>query len=464
MVNNLLRGIPKVDTLFDDLSGRAEFSGAARVHLVEAIRKVLEKMRRDILDGRAGSLPEADEIRARVQSALKAETDFSLKPVVNATGVVLHTNLGRAVLSKEAAARVAEVASSYSTLEYDPQSGRRGSRHKHVEEILTRLTGAEAALAVNNNAAAVLLIFSALFSGAELIVSRGELVEIGGAFRVPDIMEQSGARLREVGTTNRTRLSDYARAIEPGKTGGLLKVHTSNYRIIGFTEQVSVAELSALAHENGLPMISDLGSGCFFNLQSLGIHDEPTIGQMLADGADLVCFSGDKLLGAAQAGLIVGRRDYVERLKKHPLVRAIRVDKLTLAALETTLKHYLDPETAKSSVPTLAMLFATADELKIKAEKLLSVIGDISGLSFECRPVDSQAGGGSAPERPLPSWAVTMVSERLSPDGLEEKLRHNDPPIIARIFHDRLALDVRTIAEPEFETVARALKSLTVDV
>ncbi|MDL2259859.1 L-seryl-tRNA(Sec) selenium transferase [Deltaproteobacteria bacterium OttesenSCG-928-K17] len=457
MVQNKLRAIPKVDALLDELSARAEFADAARIHLVEAIRRALENFRRDILEGRLNQAPAKDEIIAGVKKALQRERAFSLSTVVNATGVVLHTNLGRSLLNEEVAAHVAKVASSYSTLEYDPQSGSRGSRHAHVEEIITRLTGAEAALAVNNNAAAVLLILTALFSGREMIVSRGEMVEIGGSFRVPDIMEQSGAILREVGATNRTRLSDYARAIAPGVTGGLLKVHTSNYRVIGFTEQVSMADLAALAHENGLPAISDLGSGSFFNLQPLGIHDEPTIGQMLAEGADLVCFSGDKLLGAAQAGLIIGRRDYIDILKKHPLVRAIRVDKLTLAALEATLKLYLDPEQAKRSIPTLAMLFAQADELKIKAEKLLALLKPIAGYRFDLTPADSQAGGGSAPEKPLPSWAVAVEWLEHSPDQLEQRLRLFSTPIISRIFHNRLLMDVRTIKESEFAIIAEAL-------
>lgn len=463
MVQNLLRAIPKVDALLEQVQSMAEFAAVPRIHLVEAIRSALDNMRSKILDGSLGALPEQRAVIKEIQRRLESEMVFSLRPVINATGVVLHTNLGRAVLAREAAARVAEVASSYSTLEYDPASGKRGSRHKHVESILSRLTGAEAALVVNNNAAAVLLILSALFKGRELIVSRGELVEIGGSFRVPDIMAQSGVNLREVGTTNRTRLSDYAAAIKEGKTGGLMKVHTSNYRIIGFTEQASTAELAALAHEHGLPLISDLGSGSFINLQPLGIHDEPSVKQMLAGGVDLLCFSGDKLMGGAQAGFIIGRQELVEKLKKHPLARALRVDKLTLTALETTLRLYLNPDEAKNSIPTLAMLFAEPEQLKLKAEKLLEALKGLRPFDFECLPTESQAGGGSAPERPLPSWGVAVSSASLSPGQLEEGLRHYQRPIIARIAHDRLLFDVRTMDENDFPLVSQALAALSLD-
>ena len=456
-MQGLLRAIPKVDTLLNELQGLPDFASASHVHLVEAIRRVLENLRHDILENRISEVPDKTRLIKTIRETYKTETAFSLRPVINATGVVLHTNLGRSVLSPEVAAHVARVASSFSTLEYDPESGRRGSRHKHVEDMLTRLTGAEAALAVNNNAAAVLLILSALFKGREVLVSRGELVEIGGAFRVPDIMEQGGAVLREVGTTNRTRLSDYSEAIEDGKTGGLLKVHTSNYRIIGFTEQTTVAELAELAHKHNLPMVSDLGSGSFFSLQPLGIHDEPTIHQMLAEGADLVCFSGDKLLGGSQAGMIVGRKKVIDVLKAHPLVRAIRVDKLTLAALEATLRLYLDPEEARRSIPTLAMLFADPELLRLRAEKLMQLLQGTEGFQFECLPTESQAGGGSAPEHPLPSWAVSVAASKLSPDQLEEKLRCSEVPIVARIVRDRLVLDLRTLRDDDFAIIAEAL-------
>lgn len=457
---NIFRNIPKVDLLLEELRRTDEYAHIPHVHLVSAIRLSLEGVRRDMLDGLISAPPDREKLWGRIKAELENEMSFSLRPVINATGIVLHTNLGRSVLSREAAGHVARVAGAYSTLEYDSQNGTRGSRHQHLENILTRLCGAEAAMAVNNNAAAVLLILTALFSGREVIVSRGELVEIGGAFRVPDIMEQGGAILKEVGCTNRTRLSDYARAIVPGLTGGLMKVHTSNYRLIGFTEETSLAELSRLARERELPLVCDLGSGSFIDLSPLGIHDEPTVPQIMAEGVDLACFSGDKLMGGAQAGLIVGRRELIDRLKQHPLARAVRVDKLTLAALEATLRFYLDPDLAKKNIPTLAMLFADPRSLKIKAEKLRDSLAGLYGLKLECLPTESLAGGGSAPERPLPSWAVSVICERLGPDGLEAALRSADPPIIARIASDRLLLDVRTIDEADFGSIIEAFRRL----
>ncbi len=454
----LLRQIPKVDKLLELALKADDLKIVPRVYLLDAVRQALDDLREDILSGAIEALPGEAELLAEVSRAAADRSVFSLRPVINATGVVLHTNLGRAVMSPETAARVAQVACSYSTLEYDPAQGRRGSRHSHVENLLTRLTGAEAAMAVNNNAAAVLLMLTALFKGRELIVSRGELVEIGGAFRVPDIMEEGGAVLREVGTTNRTRLSDYARAIDPEKSGGLLKVHTSNFRIIGYTEECPLAELASLTREKGLPLIYDLGSGTLLNLQGAGLPGEPTVQQLLAEGADLVSFSGDKLLGASQAGLIVGRQDLVARLKKHPLARAVRVDKLTLAALEATLREYLDPEKAKRTIPTLAMLFAQADDLKKRAGNLARFLASaLPDLTFKVLETFSQAGGGAAPERELPSWAVSAEKKGLSPDELEERLRRHEPPVVARIWRDLLIFDVRTVREDDFAVIGSAL-------
>ncbi|MDR1044527.1 MAG: L-seryl-tRNA(Sec) selenium transferase [Candidatus Adiutrix sp.] len=456
----LLRAIPKVDSLLEQVQNRPEMRDWPRAPLVEAVRTTLESLRRDILAGRVSRLPDSEALMDRVGRAARLELRPGLRKVVNATGVVIHTNLGRSILAPEVAARLTELAASYSTLEYDPAEGLRGSRQVHVEKLLIRLTGCEAALVVNNNAAAVLLILAALFRGRELIVSRGELVEIGGSFRIPAIMEEGGAILREVGTTNKTRLNDYARAIDPERTGGLLKVHSSNFRIIGYTESASVASLAALARERRLPLVVDLGSGTFFNLQPLGIHDEPTVGQMLEAGADLVSFSGDKMLGGAQAGLIVGRRDQVAQLRAHPLARALRVDKMTLAALEATLRLYLDPEEARRRIPTLAMLFIGSEELRAKAESLRAALSGRPGLGLELVPSENQVGGGSAPERPLPSWAVAVTVPGLSPDALEKALRLNEPPIVARIVKDRLFLEVRTIDPADFGAILDAFSSL----
>jgi L-seryl-tRNA(Ser) seleniumtransferase len=314
-------------------------------------------------------------------------------------------------------------------------------------------------MAVNNNAAAVLLMMTALFSGRELIVSRGEWVEIGGAVRVPELVEQGAVRLRAVGPSVGTRPADYARAVDPEKTGGLLKVHPSNFRIIGYTEQVSVAELAELAHSRGLPLVYDQGGGVFVDLRPLGIHDEPTVREALKDGADLVSFSGDKLLGGAQAGLVVGRREYIAKMKAHPLARALRVDKMTLAALEATLKLYLDPEEAKRSVPTLVMLFASPEELEEKAVTLGRMIAEaVPEFDVEVVAAESQTGGGAAPEKPLVSRAVALKSARLSEAVLEERLRRSEPPVIVRAVQDRLLLDVRTIRPEEFAPLVDALR------
>ncbi len=342
--------------------------------------------------------------------------------------------------------------------------GERPTAHRRAQWFICRLTGAEAAIAVNNNAAAVFLVMTALFAGRELIVSRGELVEIGGAFRIPDIMEAGGVRLRAVGATNKTCLSDYAKALDPEKTGGILKVHTSNFRIIGYTGQPELGELAELAHGHGLPLVFDLGGGTLMDLAPLGIHDEPTVQRALKAGVDLICFSGDKLLGGTQAGLIAGREDLVAKMKSHPLARALRVDKLTLAALEATLKMYLDPEEAIRSIPTLAMIFTDPGRLEEGARDLGRKIAEAAPwLEAEVLATESQIGGGAAPEKPLPSWGVAVKSGRLSETCLEERLRRGDPPLIARICQDRVFLDVRTIGPEQFEQVAEILKTASID-
>lgn len=461
---NLLRGIPKVDVLMEQAVAASDLRALSRAALLAATRRTLETVRSRLLNGELAAVPGREVLFRQIAEQAEADRAYSLRPVINATGVVLHTNLGRAVLGSGVAAHVAEVASSYSTLEYDAAEGGRGSRHVHLEKLLTGLTGCEAAMTVNNNAAAVMLIMAALFNGRELIVSRGELVEIGGACRIPDIMELGGVELRAVGTTNRTRLSDYVKAIAPGKTGGILKIHTSNFRIIGYTEQAGLDELAALAHQHDLPLIFDLGSGTFMDLSPLGIQDEPTVQQVLRAGVDLICFSGDKLLGGTQAGLITGRREIIAKLKSHPLARVLRVDKMTLAALEATLKLYLNPYEAIRQIPTLAMLFADPSELRQKAEDLNRIIAEAApGLQLEVVPTESQTGGGAAPEKPLPSWAVSVTNGRLSEACLEERLRLGEPTVVVRTGHDRILLDVRTIHRKEFEALAWALKKALAD-
>ena len=358
-MNELLRAIPKVTELYDlpEVSDLREHYASSSV--TEWIRTVLEQLRSAILSGEVTTLPTLEELGDRICRVAARESLPSLRPVINATGVILHTNLGRGCLSDRAADAVYDIARGYSTLEYNVEAGHRGSRHDHVEKLLCRLTGAESAMVVNNNAAAVMLILSTLAQGGEVITSRGELVEIGGSFRVPDIMELCGCHLREVGTTNKTHLSDYERAIGE-QTRALLKVHTSNYRIVGFTESLPLSDIVALGCRTGLPVVEDLGSGSLVDLEHYGIHDEPTVQNSIRAGVDVVSFSGDKLLGGPQAGIILGKKPYIDRMKRHPLARAIRVDKMTIAALWATLTTYQDLHRAEQEIPTLAMLAALA--------------------------------------------------------------------------------------------------------
>ena len=451
---DMLRAIPKVDELLGMEPLQALAGQMPAPALREAVREELEALRRRILAGDIDHIPNREDLCAAVCRRAREASLPSLRGVVNGTGVTLHTNLGRACLSRRAVEAVVGVAGGYSTLEYDVDAGRRGSRHSHVEALLCAVTGAEGAMVVNNNAAAVLLILSALGKGGEVITSRGELVEIGGSFRVPDIMVQCGCALREVGTTNKTHLSDYEGAITP-ETRALLKVHTSNYKIMGFTESVPLAELVALGRERGLPVIEDLGSGSLVDLEQFGIHGEPTVQQSVQAGVDIISFSGDKLLGGPQAGIIIGRKDYIETLKKHPLARALRVDKMTLAALRETLYAYTDPAMAVREIPTLAMLAVPEHVLREKAELLCRALAD-RGVTARTVPTQDQVGGGSVPTQLLPAWAVAIDPGRLTVDGLEAALRRRERPIIGRITHEQYLLDTRTLWESDFDYIAEA--------
>jgi L-seryl-tRNA(Ser) seleniumtransferase len=426
-----LRDLPSVDQLAAD---ERLASAAPRPLLVSAARSALARAREEI---RAGGDP-GDLIR-HVELELASAREPRLRRVINATGVIIHTNLGRAPLAREALERVSAVAAGYSNLEYDLGGGGRGSRQDHVAPILRRLTGAEAALVVNNNAAAVLLALAALAEGREVLVSRGELIEIGDGFRIPDVLARSGARLREVGTTNRTRAVDYERAISP-ETALLLRVHQSNFRVVGFTEQPRLSELVRVGRAHGLPVVDDLGSGVLVELE-----DEPSARDALAAGADLVCFSGDKLLGGPQAGIVVGRAELVERLRRHPLQRALRADKLTLAALEATLALYLEPERAAWEIPVLRMLAEPVEAVRARAEQLSALVGG------EVEETVSRAGGGALPLAELPSFACAVEEE------LAARLRDADPPVIALVRDGRCLLDCRTIAGNEVDDVARAV-------
>ena len=453
MNQKLLRQIPKVDELMKQPVLQELGNSVPAQKITEAVRQLLDELRAGILNGSIEELPAVEALCAQVVAVANKKAEYSLKKVINATGIILHTNLGRACISDRAAAAACEVAKSYSTLEYNLEAGRRGTRYSHVEELLCRLTGAESALVVNNNAAAVLLILSDMAQGGQVITSRGELVEIGGSFRVPDIMEACGAELKEVGTTNKTHLRDYDRAITE-KTRALMKVHTSNYRIVGFSETPTLPELVQLGHERGLPVIEDLGSGSLVDLQQYGIHDEPSVLDSVRAGVDVVSFSGDKLLGGPQAGIIVGKKAIVDSLKKHPLTRAMRVDKMTLAALEATLRSY--DAGLIHEIPTLAMLGATADQLKGKAEVLCGLMKD-AGIAAEVVPTEGQVGGGSVPTQMLKSFAVAVQPAGVNLDQLEINLRLGSPAIVGRINHDRFLLDVRTLREDDFADIVKAV-------
>ena len=452
-MNELLRKIPKVDELLkhDTLVQAADRYGTGAV--TEAIRTELEVLRQGILAHQVQAVPEMCQLCRQVEKRAQKAALPSFRRVINGTGIILHTNLGRACLSEKAAQAVCEASKAYSNLEYDLETGKRGSRYSHVEEILCRLTGAESALVVNNNAAAVLLVLSALTKGGQVVVSRGELVEIGGSFRIPEIMEACGAQLKEVGATNKTHLRDYEQAISE-HTKALMKVHTSNYRIIGFSETPVLSELTRLGHKYGLPVIEDLGSGCLLDLNQFGIHDEPCVQDSLKAGVDVVSFSGDKLLGGPQAGIILGKKKYLDILKKHPLNRAMRVDKMTLAALEATLRSY--DAGAAQEIPVVAMLSAQPEALKEKAGLLASLLTQ-AGISCEVIPTEGRVGGGSVPNHILPSFAVAFSGEV---NKLEESLRRGVQPIVGRIHDGKYLLDVRTLVVSDFPVILEALKEI----
>lgn len=442
-----LRALPSVQRLLEAADGAGLLALGGRSAVVAALRAALADARTAILAG--APVPDDATLLAAASAALAAAP--ALRPVLNATGIVLHTNLGRAPLAEEAVAMVAAVAGGYANLEFDLESGRRGTRDAAVEQLLCELTGAEAALVVNNNAAAVLLALSALAAGGEVVVSRGELVEIGGGFRIPEVIAQGGARLVEVGATNKTRLADYRAALRP-ETRVLLRVHPSNYRIQGFTAAPPLAELVGLARETGLPLVEDLGSGALLDLAPSGLPNEPTARASIAAGIDLVAFSGDKLLGGPQAGILVGRAAMLAPLRRHPLLRAVRIDKLSLAALQATLRLYADPRQAMERVPALRMLATPAAVLQARAAQLAALIG----AAAEVVPAEGFAGGGTLPAAALPGWAVAVSGPA---ETLAARLRRHDPPVIGRIAADRLLLDVRTLPEDALPQVAAAVRA-----
>ena len=462
----LLRGLPKIDEVMLSLGKKGAFARTPKYIVKSICRSVVEELRQEILnklmDVKGMRLPTAGEVVDKVMQIIGGLHQYRLRKVVNATGVILHTNLGRAPLCADALKRLMEIAGGYSNLEYDLGKGERGFRYDHVQKILCELSGAEDALVVNNNAAAVLLALNTLAEGKQVIVSRGELVEIGGEFRIPEVMEKSGAYLSEVGTTNRTRLKDYEKAIGPD-TALILKVHTSNFRIIGFTEDTDLASLVALGKNYGIPVMYDLGSGCLAELDRYGLEREPTVRDVLATGVGVVTFSGDKLLGGPQAGVILGQKEILQIIKKNPLNRALRIDKLTLAALEATLMQYLQPEMAVKRLRVLMALTEKLADVTKRAKKLLSMLRKehLEGLAISVKKGFSMSGGGSLPGQEIPTMLLSIVSTRMSPSSLEECLRQLDVPIIARISEDEVLFDLRTIEEGEFPYIRDGLKKIT---
>ena len=457
------RVIPSIDELRQRPAIRALEARFGAEATLEALRDAAGSVRQAIAAGDRSFATDTMAV-ARIETAAEARLGEqfrrSLEPVINATGVILHTNLGRAPLGTAAIDRIVDIARGYSTLEYDAATGVRGRRDRHAEALLKHLTGAQAGVVVNNNAAATLLVLAALAAGREVIVSRGELVEIGGGFRVPDVMAQSGAVLREVGTTNKTRAADYAAAIGE-RTALILRVHPSNFRIDGFTERPSLGELVEIGRRFGVPVAEDLGSGHLAGAGSPHPLDriEPAVRDAVAAGADICCFSGDKLLGGPQAGIIVGREEFVERVRRHPLMRALRVDKLTYAALEATLAEYAAGR-ASATIPVQRMLTMGADEIRVRAEALAARLNAIDGWRAELLAGASAVGGGSAPGVELATWLVAIEKRGLTPDALEERLRRLTPPVVARIERDRVLLDLRTVVPDQDQTLLGLIASV----
>ncbi len=456
----LLRHLPKVDVLLDQIDDRPDFSAITRNVRLWAIRHVLDRTRQDIQKGLTTSIDQNSLLDGILAAAMDKAAP-RLVPVINATGVVLHTNLGRAPLCDQALENIHTIARGYANLEFNIKAGKRGMRYDAVEDLLCELTGAQSAVVVNNNAGAVLLALNTLASGADVIVSRGELVEIGGSFRIPDVMNRSGCRLKEVGTTNRTHPGDYEAAISE-ETALLLKVHTSNYRIQGFTKSVPVFDLVAIGDRHGIKVMEDLGSGTLIDFAPYGMPSEPTVSETVASGVDLVTFSGDKLLGGPQAGIILGKKDAVDQVKANPLTRALRIDKLTLAALEATLALYRDETQAIRHIPTLRMLTRSFDDICRQAEILKSAIAqkNLPDLEINTADLSSRPGGGSYPALTLPTRCITLKPQQLSVSRLEQCARNSKPALIGRIETDCFILDPRTIQDGQEALIADILEAI----
>ena len=457
--NILYRNIPKVDVLLENPQIVKLIEKYHRDVIVDIIREEINKLRTFIKENDDISLIEekTNQLVENITKSTEKIYSYNLRKVINGSGTILHTNLGRAIISKKHANYLSEVVTNYSNLEYNLEEGKRGERYSHFEKLICKITGAEAAMAVNNNAAAVMLVLSSMAKEKEVIVSRGELVEIGGKFRIPDVMKSSNAHLVEVGTTNKTHLEDYSDAITEN-TGALLKVHTSNFKILGFTESVSLEELSKLSKEKDIPIIEDIGSGVLIDLSKYGLKYEPTVQDSIKAGVDVVSFSGDKLLGGPQAGIIVGKKKYIDKMKKNPLTRAFRIDKFTATVLEMIFHEYLNEENAIKNIPVLSLITKDIKEIEESAIKLyekLSNLKDVVDIKVE--DTLSQIGGGSLPTEKIKSKCISIVPKNISTASLEEQLRLNENPVVARISDDKLIIDMRCILEDEIEILAEKI-------
>ena len=460
-MSTLLRQLPQVDALLGASSMASLLSAYSRQEVADTIRAALHTLRGDLKAGRLNQLPdfESEAFAQSLAEKIESERQPNLRPAINATGIIIHTNLGRARLAPEALAAMQTVGADHSNLELDLDTGRRGSRHAHVERLICELTGAEAALVVNNCAAAVLLSLMATAHGRKVVASRGELIEIGGAFRLPDVIQQSGAILKEVGATNKTRTKDYAEAIDPD-TAVLLKSHTSNYQIVGFTQAPEREELAALAHTSGTILMEDLGSGVLVDLSPYGLLNEPVVSDVLASGVDIVMFSGDKLLGGPQCGIIAGRAELIRGLKTHPLSRAVRIDKLSLAALEATLRLYRAPHDPFFSVPVLRAISQSIEDVRVRAERLAAALNAAGFEDVSSLPSEAFVGGGSLPQQHLKSHAVSIGVSSFTPDALAAALRKARTPVIGMIRDDRFLMDVRTVTDGEVTGIVDAFRGL----
>ena len=457
--NMLYRSIPKVDVLLENQDIVTLIENHHRDVVVDVIREEIDKLRNFIKENDDVNLIETkiNNLIENIKISTEKVYSYNIKKVINGTGTILHTNLGRAIISKKHADYLSEVVTSYSNLEYNLEEGKRGERYSHFEKLICKITGAEAAMAVNNNAAAVMLVLSSMAAEKEVIVSRGELVEVGGKFRIPDVMKSSNAHLVEIGTTNKTHLEDYEDAISEN-TGAFLKVHTSNFKILGFTESVSIEELCKLGREKDIPVIEDIGSGVLIDLSEYGLEYEPTVQDSIKAGVDVVSFSGDKLLGGPQAGIIVGKKKYIDKMKKNPLTRAFRIDKFTATILEMIFHEYLNEEDAIKNIPVLSLITKDLKEIEKNANDLFNKIEklkDVADINVE--DTLSQIGGGSLPAERIKSKSVTIMPKNISTQSLEAKLRAGKNPVVGRISEEKLILDMRTVLEDEIDILAQKL-------